>query len=296
VTVISYKLSSKFSSELVGIDSSVEELIPSYLGHGNRVYMIGICGTGGLGKTTLARVIYDMFCNNFEGSSFIPNVREDSEKYGLPQLQQQLLVEILEERNIEIRNVVDGVDMIRRRLCDKKVLIVLDDVDKLDQLKALAGEHYWFGLGSWIIITTTYDLLVQYGVHKIYNLSVLNGHDALKLFCLKAFKKEQPLEGYEQLSQDIVDYANGLPLALVTLGSCLFAKSMNGWQSTLDSLKRIPRGEILDVLQVSYDSLGEMEKEIFLDVACFFRGEPKDRVIKILDDCGLYAEHHIRSH
>jgi hypothetical protein len=74
VEKILHKLSSSFSSitnNLVGIDSSVEELITSYLGLENNVCMIGICGMGGLGKTTLARVVYDKFRSHFEGSSFI---------------------------------------------------------------------------------------------------------------------------------------------------------------------------------------------------------------------------------
>ena len=52
VKVILHKLSSSFpciTNDLVGIDSSVEELITSYLGHGDNVGMIGICGMGGLG-------------------------------------------------------------------------------------------------------------------------------------------------------------------------------------------------------------------------------------------------------
>ena len=79
VKEILHKLSSSFQSipdDLVGIDSSVEELITSYLGLGNNVGMIGICGMGGFGKTTLARVVYNKFSSQFEGSSFISNVRE----------------------------------------------------------------------------------------------------------------------------------------------------------------------------------------------------------------------------
>ena len=49
---------------------------------------------GGLGKTTLARAVYDRFSNYFEGFSFIANIREVSEKGDLISLQQQLLEDI----------------------------------------------------------------------------------------------------------------------------------------------------------------------------------------------------------
>ena len=298
VEVILHKLSSSFPSitdDLVGIDSSVEELITSYLGLRNNVGMIGICGMVGLGKTTLARVVYDKFSNEFEVSSFIANVREVSKKHGLGRLQKQLLAEILEERNINIWNDYDGVKMIKNRLRHKKVLLVLDDVDNLYQLNRLAGKHDWFGLGSWIIITTTGEhLLHQHGVDKIYKLGALNGHDALKLFCLKAFKNEQPKEGYVELSKTILHYAKGLPLALVTLGSFLVGRTIDEWQSALVSFKKVPKREIFDILKVSFDGLEEMWKEIFLDIACFFSGKMKDHVIKILEKCGFDATIGIR--
>ena len=92
-----------------------------------------------------------------------------------------------------------------------------------------------------------------------------------------------------QLSQKIVEYASGLPLALVTLGSFLVGRTVEEWQSALDSFKNIRRN-IQDILKISYDGLGEMWKEIFLDIACFFRRwETKDRVIQILENCGFEA-------
>ena len=256
----------------------------------NNACMIGICGMGGLGKTTLARAVYNRFSRHFEGSCFIANIREVSERGGLISLQRQLLKEILEERNSKIWNVDHAVDMIKNRLCRKKVLLVLDDINQLDQLEKLAGDDSWFGLGSWIIITTRdRHLLVQHGVHNIYEPNVLNREDALKLFCLKAFKNENPKEGYKQLSQDIVLYAGGLPLALVTLGSLLFGRTMEQCQSALVNFKKIPHKKIFDILKISYDGLDEVSKEIFLDIACFFRGKMEERVIEILKYCGFDA-------
>ncbi|XP_030957403.1 TMV resistance protein N-like isoform X1 [Quercus lobata] len=291
---ILHRSKSKFSvitKDLVGTDSPMEELITRYSDLGNNVCMAGICGLGGLGKTTLAKVLYETERNHFEGSSFIANIREVSKKHDLVRLQKQLLAQILEDGNIDIWDVHEGVNTIKNRLRRKKVVLVLDDVDQLDQLENLAREPHWFGSGSWIIITTRDEhLLVQHGVHNRSTPNTLNDHDALKLFCLKSFKNAQPIEDYMQLSKDVVYYAKGLPLALVTLGSFLIKRTINEWRSALKRLKNNPEGKIFDTLKVSYDGLEENCKKIFLDIACFFRGKLKDRVIEILDNCGFAAE------
>ena len=271
--------------DLVGINSRMEKLVSLFGMELNDVRFIGIWGMGGMGKTTLAQVVYDRFHHDFEGSSFLDNVRGHSGKHGLVYLQKQLLSNIFMERDIDFQNVQWGINMIQERLCHKRVLVVLDDVDQPDQLEALAGEQSWFGPGSRIIITTRdHHLLISHQVAEaqIYKVEELNNDEALKLFSRKAFKEDNPLEGYVEMCQKFINYADRLPLALKVLGSFLFSRDLNLWESALVRFKENPPRKILDVLQISFDGLEEREKNIFLDIACFFKGEDKSRVTNIL--------------
>ena len=272
--------------DLVGIQSRVEEMENLCLSMGlNDVHFIGIWGMGGIGKTTIAQVLYDRIRNRFAGSSFLANVREKNGNDGLVTLQKQLLSDVLFEKNIDISNVQKGINLIRHRLCHKRVLVILDDVDQDKQLEALAGKQSWFGRGSVIIIITRdQHLLIRHEVaeEKIYNAKELDDDEALKLFSLKAFKQDNPLEGYEVLSKKFINYAQGLPLALKVLGSSLICRNLDAWKAVLGRLKETPKREILDVLQISFDSLEITEKEIFLDIACFCKGMTKYRVANIL--------------
>ncbi|KAK9200083.1 hypothetical protein WN944_015278 [Citrus x changshan-huyou] len=291
VNVISSKIRTKpeTAKGLVGIESRLEKL-RFLMGTGSiDVRMIGIWGMGGLGKTTLARVAYDLMSHEFDGSSFLADVREKSEKEGsVISLQKQLLFDLLKLADNSIRNVHDGINMIGSRLRQKKVLLVIDDVANVEQLQRLVGKRDWFGPGSRIIITTRDEhLLKLHRVEEVYKLEALSYYKAFELFCLKAFETQKPREEYVHLSQLVVKYASGLPLALKVLGSFLFGRPVDEWTSTLERLKREPENEILDILQISFDGLKEAEKEIFLDVACFFKGEKRDYVSKILDSCGF---------
>ena len=281
---------------LIGMDDRLEEIIPAMIDPSlNDVRMVGIYGLGGIGKTTIAKVVYNRIASHFMTTSFIANVREDSESRGLLYLQKQLLHDILPIHKNFISNVDEGIQMIKERLCFKKILLVLDDVNNLDQLIALAGDRNgdrnWFGPGSRIIVTTRdRHLLEVYKMDAFYEAKKLEHKGALELFSRHAFEQKHPKQGYETLSDSVVRYVDGLPLGLKVLGRFLFGKTICHWESELQKLDQEQNPEIQSVLKRSYDELGRTEKEIFLDVSCFFNGEDKDRVTRILDACKFYPE------
>jgi hypothetical protein len=259
----------------------------------DNVRMVGIWGMGGIGKTTISKAIYNQIFHNFEGKRFLANIRITSKQPdGLVRLQKQLLSDILKMNKTKVNNVDTGIATIQERLRHKKVLVILDDVDQLEQLNAIARSRDWFGPGSRIIITTRDEqLLKMLEVDAVYATKEMTEIESLELFSWHAFRDSSPTEDYKDLSRSIVAYSGGLPLALEVLGSFLFSRSMQEWESTLDKLKKIPHDRIQKKLRISFDALSDStQKDIFLDISCFFIGMDKNYVIQILDGCGFFAE------
>ncbi|XP_039172494.1 disease resistance protein RUN1-like [Eucalyptus grandis] len=246
-------------------------------------------GTWGIGKTTIARALYNAIEAQFQGCSFLERVRENSnQSRGLVALQEQLLSQILSPKSLTIYSVDGGISLIRERLCCKKVLLVLDDVDQLNQLQALAREGNWFGEGSRIIVTSRdKHLLTCHKIRCVYEVEALKNDAALDLFGRYAFSDSKKV----QISRDLIDralhYANGLLLALKVLGSFLCGRNEAAWESALHKLSKSPEQTINQVLKTSFDGLEYNEREIFLDITCFFKGKEKEYIKKVLDDCGF---------
>ncbi|XLR62578.1 hypothetical protein S83_013250 [Arachis hypogaea] len=275
---------------LVGIESRVKQVI-TLIGLGlNDVRFIGIWGMGGMGKTTIARAVFEIIRSRFEVTCFLADVREHCEKKDITHIQKQLLDQMKINSN-SVHNKYDGRTIIQNYLRLKRVLLVLDDVNHGKQLEYLAGEQAWFGPGSRIIITTRdLKVLKEQEVHETYKVEELVESEALNLFCLKAFKQQEPTEGFLDLSEEVVKYSGGLPLALKVLGSYLYGRPIAVWHSAIEKIKKSSHSEIIDTLKISYEGLDDMEKNIFLDIACFFKGDPQYYVRKILEECGYQAK------
>ncbi|XP_059653214.1 disease resistance protein RPV1-like isoform X2 [Cornus florida] len=277
----------------IGIDSRVKD-INSWVQDGSTdVGIVTICGMGGIGKTTIAKTVYNLNFDRFEGSSFLANIREISEQpNGLVSLQKRLLSDIVKGRKEKISCVDEGIIKIRDALCCKRVLVVLDDVDQLDQLNAVLIMRDWFYPGSKIVITTRHEqLLKAHERYKMHKVKELNENESFQLFCWHAFGQDHPIEVYLEYSKRIVRYCGGLPLALQVLGSSLSGRPVDVWEGTLKKLEVIPDSQILKKLKISFDSLqDDHERNLFLDISCFFVRKDKEFTIAILDECGFYTK------
>jgi hypothetical protein len=149
----------------------------------------------------------------------------------------------------------------------------------------------WLGAGSRIIIISRDEhILKEYGVDVVYKVPLLNHDDSLRLFSQKAFKLDHVMSSYDKLAFDILWFANGLPLAIKVLGSFLFGRDISEWKSALARLRESPNKDIMDVLRLSFEGLEKLEKEIFLDIACFFNRRNEDYVKNVLNCRGFHAD------
>ncbi|XP_048442497.1 disease resistance protein RUN1-like isoform X2 [Pyrus x bretschneideri] len=291
VKVIRDKLSRthlSVESKLVGIHSRVEHINLWLQDPSHDVGVLVVYGLPGIGKTTIAKCVYNSNFESFEGSSYVESIRETaSHPDGLVQMQKQILCDILNGKKEKIHNVSEGIIKIGRAISLRRVLLVLDDVDHMDQFDAVLRMKDQFYPGSKIIITTRRKSLLR--AHEgitVHEVGPLGFDESLELLSQHAFGQDHPLEGYQKYSEEVVQHGGRLPLALKVLGSSLFGEPKRVWKSTLEKLKVIPNGEIMNKLRISYDSLhDDHDQKLFLHIACFFIGKDEDYIVRILDGC-----------
>ncbi|XP_071718518.1 TMV resistance protein N-like [Rutidosis leptorrhynchoides] len=278
---------------LIGKEDAIE-YVSSWLkdGSSHTVDILSIYGMGGIGKSTLAKYIYDSYCREFDTSSIVEDISRkcDGNIKGLLDLKNQLCNDISKASSIQVHDV---------SVASNKVLIVLDDIDSIEQLDALLGNK-GFNQGSKIIITTRNMSLTERCElckakaeyrHKKYPLEHLCNDASLKLLCHHAFNCEELKDGYKVVSEDILKYCQGHPLALKVLGSNLYNRDLSYWESCIKELKKGPEGHVSrvnNILKMSFESLeSKNDKELFKYIACLFVGMDRGFAETVLHECNL---------
>ncbi|KAK8561237.1 hypothetical protein V6N12_048311 [Hibiscus sabdariffa] len=211
---------------LVGVDTLITR-INWWLnqdGH-TKVGIATICGIGGIGKTTIAKVVYNQNVHGFEGHSFLANVRETSRDCnGLLRLQRQLISDILKGKAHKIYNTDNGINRIKEAVCCRRVLLVLDDVEDLETVRKLIGSQVPFHPGSKIIITSRHRFVGQtFGLEassgfadlsKMFEVKELNFNESLQLFNWYALGCNSVPESLMECAGSLVRQCGGLPSLL----------------------------------------------------------------------------------
>ncbi|XP_010473634.1 PREDICTED: disease resistance protein RML1B-like isoform X2 [Camelina sativa] len=281
---------------MVGLEAHLSEIQSLLDLDYDGVKMVAITGPAGIGKTTIARALHGLLSNRFQLSCFVDNLRgsyhSGFDTYGLKlHLQQQFLSKVLNQSGMRICHL----GAVKENLSDQRVLIILDDVNNLKQLEALANETTWFGPGSRIVVTTeNKELLQQHGINNTYHVRFPSRKDALKILCIYAFRQTSPCHGFEELSERVTELCGKLPLGLCVMGSSLRGKKENEWEDVVSRLETILDRDIEDVLSVGYESLDENEQTLFLHIAVFFNYRNGDLVETMFADSDLDVKYGLK--
>lgn len=279
-----------FPTDEIGVSSKVLEIENLLSKQSWVVRSVGIWGMAGIGKTTIAKAAFNQMKGNYKSPRFIADFEKEFEKEGMYRLRMQHLPPNVKEKLDINRCITNQSQISGDESREESVFLVLDDVRNPINAESFLGGFEWFDPGSVIIITSRdKQVLVQCRVVEIYEVKGLDEEESLKLFSRCALGESQLEEGQlKEVSDMVVKYANGNAKALSYYGNELKDKKPEEMEIAFEQLKLNPPAEILELFKSSYDELSDDEKNILMDVACFFKGDTVDRVMQVLDGCGFF--------
>uniref|UniRef100_A0A453QEW8 AAA+ ATPase domain-containing protein n=2 Tax=Aegilops tauschii subsp. strangulata TaxID=200361 RepID=A0A453QEW8_AEGTS len=274
-------------AELVGFSNPKQELIRLVDVNANNGPARVVCmvGMGGLGKTTIARKVYESM-NNFSCYAWITVsqsfVRMEflkvmiKELCGDEALKKELGGKVVREENL--------ASYLRKELLEKRYFVVLDDLWNIDDWKWIKTIAFPSNnsKGSRIMVTTR-DVglakectLESYGSF-IYRHQPLETNDAIKLLLRKVRKSEEDMEKYENMRNivtKIVKKSGRLPLAILTIGGMLATREVIEWQSIYNQIpSELESNRSLEAVRrmvtMSYNHLPSHLKSCFLYLSIF---------------------------
>ncbi|KAI3464090.1 hypothetical protein Pfo_020753 [Paulownia fortunei] len=275
------------NNTMVGFDDYLIQLMDGLTGQQCDRLIIPIVGMGGIGKTTLARNVYEnlVIVQNFDFLAWVTishnySVREIL--LGLLSCQRkQVSNEDLEASTTETEDRL-GVKLYKSLSC-RRYLIILDDiwsVEVWDKIKFFFPEN---NNRSRIVVTTRLSNVAIHFGSSCFVMNFLDEDKSWKLFCEKAFAEEGCPPELEKIGKKIAKKCNGLPLAIVVIGGLLRKshRTQEHWKSFAKSINSILNsGEdehCLNILSLSYSYLPAHLKPCFLYMGIF----PEDHRIRV---------------
>ncbi|KAL6126348.1 hypothetical protein ACLB2K_074399 [Fragaria x ananassa] len=219
---------------VIGRDEAKDKILYDLLSKQENYHVVGIVGTGGLGKITLAKHVFnDAATGQFSPKGWV-SVSDD---FDIVRVAAAVLESVTSAPVQEFKELNSILDKLSKELAGKKFLIVLDDVwhtCSYGQWTTLQASFRVGAAGSKIIVTTSdANVAKTMGDSSPYNLKPMSEDDCWELFQHHALLNNRP-EDVEFLKEKIVEKCNGLPLAARTLGGLLRCKEVDEWKDILD--------------------------------------------------------------